>query len=76
MTAFESAIHIQSRASVAAMPALAGIHGKLSQQHPCLPQLSQEGIGGASHVVRQDTQRSFGGFNRVAICGRIVVLKP
>jgi hypothetical protein len=45
MTAFEGAIHIQSRASVAPMQRWRGIFDILSQQHPCLLPRSQEGIG-------------------------------
>jgi hypothetical protein len=77
MSAFAGVIHIQSSASVAPMQALAGDSWQIVAAAAPVPSTAfGKKASGARRVVRQDTLGSFTGFNRMATCGMIMVLKP
>jgi hypothetical protein len=76
MTAFEGAIHIQTRASVAPMQALAGGFTAFCRSHATAFCLVPKKAPGPGRLVPRDTPGSFTGFNRPATCGMIMERKP
>jgi hypothetical protein len=76
MTAFESAIHLQTRASVAPMQALAGEFTAFCRSHATAFCRVPKKASGPRRLVPRDTPGSFTGFNRLATCGMIMERKP
>jgi hypothetical protein len=76
MTAFEGAIHIQTRASVAPMQALAGGFTAFCRSHAGALCRVRKKASGPGRFVPRDAPASFTGFNRLATCGMIMVRKP